>query len=887
MKLVVAEKTNAAENIAKELGVGTKKDKVYNTPVCRFTREGEEWVAMGLRGHILAVDFPRELQWREDQGWFGVDEEGEVFPASLPSTLAHPPFEKVRKPFTKEGVDIKGWKVPSLPYLVWAPVVKKPAEKEIIRTLKNLAKKADEVIIATDFDREGELIGSDAVSMVRQVNEDVPVVRARYSSFTKPELEHAFARENLVAVDDDLAAAGESRQFIDLIWGAVLTRYLTMAKFGGLGNVRSAGRVQTPTLALVARREKERQAFVPEDYWVVRGTAATQKGEEFKFAHATARFKDEATATSAYQDAKAAGKARVTDVVKKTRKGTIQTPFNTTSLQTAAAAEGLTPARTMRIAESLYMSGLISYPRVDNTVYPETLDLSEVVTMLKGVPQYSNYCDELLAAHPLKATRGKQETTDHPPIYPTGVGDPDKLRPEEWKLYNLIARRFLATLSEQPVIEGTKVTLDAGGQTFTASGDVLVKPGYRAIYPYGSKKDEQLPALSVGQEVDLTSLDLEAKQTEPPARYSQGKLVQEMERLGLGTKSTRASIIERLYEVKYLKNDPIEPSQLGMAIIDALECYAAHITTPEMTSELEGDMTKVAEGKASQDAVVDHSRELLASLLEGLIEHKEDLGEAISDAVQADAKIGVCPKCGHDLLVKQSAKTRSSFIGCSAWPECEVTYPLPQGKIQTVEELCPVCGCPQIKVQPFRSKPYVVCVDPACPTNKEPDVTVGVCPTCAAAGREGLLIAHRSERTLKRFIRCTNYDECSTSYPLPQRGELKATGEVCPDCGAPIVEVTTTRGPWRICVNMDCPGKARAEEEKAAKAAARAAKAEAEMQGEGDEPKKASSKKASSKKASTKKAPAKKAAAKKAPAKKASSKKKAEPGAAEEDASQE
>ena len=882
MKLVVAEKTNAAENIAKELGVGTKKDKVYNTPVCRFTREGEEWVAMGLRGHILAVDFPRELQWREDQGWFGVDEEGEVFPASLPSTLAHPPFEKVRKPFTKEGVDIKGWKVPSLPYLVWAPVVKKPAEKEIIRTLKNLAKKADEVIIATDFDREGELIGSDAVSMVRQVNEDVPVVRARYSSFTKPELEHAFARENLVAVDDDLAAAGESRQFIDLIWGAVLTRYLTMAKFGGLGNVRSAGRVQTPTLALVARREKERQAFVPEDYWVVRGTAATQKGEEFKFAHATARFKDEATATSAYQDAKAAGKARVTDVVKKTRKGTIQTPFNTTSLQTAAAAEGLTPARTMRIAESLYMSGLISYPRVDKTVYPETLDLSEVVTMLKGVPQYSNYCDELLAAQPLKATRGKQETTDHPPIYPTGVGDPDKLRPEEWKLYNLIARRFLATLSEQPVIEGTKVTLDAGGQTFTASGDVLVKPGYRAIYPYGSKKDEQLPAISVGQEVDLTSLDLEAKQTEPPARYSQGKLVQEMERLGLGTKSTRASIIERLYEVKYLKNDPIEPSQLGMAIIDALECYAAHITTPEMTSELEGDMTKVAEGKASQGAVVDHSRELLASLLEGLIEHKEDLGEAISDAVQADAKIGVCPKCGHDLLVKQSAKTRSSFIGCSAWPECEVTYPLPQGKIQTVEELCPVCGCPQIKVQPFRSKPYVVCVDPACPTNKEPDVTVGVCPTCAAAGREGLLIAHRSERTLKRFIRCTNYDECSTSYPLPQRGELKATGEVCPDCGAPIVEVTTTRGPWRICVNMDCPGKARAEEEKAAKAAARAAKAEAEMQGEGDEPKKASSKKAS-----TKKAPAKKAAAKKAPAKKASSKKKAEPGAAEEDASQE
>ena len=473
----------------------------------------------------------------------------------------------------------------------------------------------------------------------------------------------------------------------------------------------------------------------------------------------------------------------------------------------------------MRIAESLYMSGLISYPRVDNTVYPATLDLAETVKTLAGVPQYAPYCRKLLAGGPLKATRGKQETTDHPPIYPTGVGNPDKLKAEEWKLYNLIARRFLATLSEQPVIEGTKVSIDVGGQPFVASGDVLVKAGYREIYPYGSKKDEELPSLAVGDTVDVRDMALDAKQTEPPARYSQGKLVQEMERLGLGTKSTRASIIERLYEVKYLKNDPIEPSQLGMAIISALEEYAYHITTPEMTSELEGDMTSVAEGNKTQDDVVTHSRELLAGLLEGLIEHKEDLGEAISDAVTADAKIGVCPKCGHDLLVKQSAKTRSSFIGCSAWPECDVTYPLPKGKIEPVEEPCPTCGCPQIKVKPFRSKPYTVCVDPACPTNAEPDVDVGECPACKAAGRVGRLVAHRSDRTLKRFIRCTNYDDCGTSYPLPQRGKLTSTGEVCPDCGAPIVEIQTARGPWRLCVNMDCPAKARAEEEKAAKKA--------------------------------------------------------------------
>ncbi len=849
MRLVVTEKNDAAQKISALLSTSgkPKADKVYQTPVYRFEKDGEEWVCIGLRGHILAVDFPRELHWTEQDGWFGVDENGEVIPAKLPDTLAHPPFEKVRKPFLKDGVDIKGWKVPSLPYLVWSPVEKTPAEKDIIRSLKNLAKKADSVIIATDFDREGELIGSDAVSMVRQVNEDAPITRARYSAFTRGEIEHAFAAENLVPLDVDLAAAGESRQHIDLIWGAVLTRYLTMAKFGGLGNVRSAGRVQTPTLALVVARERERQAFVPEDYWVVRAGLTAPGGETLVAQHATARFKDEAEATRAHDRAAAAPKATVTDVTRRSRRTAPPAPFNTTTLQTAAAAEGLAPARTMRLAESLYMAGLISYPRVDNTVYPKSLDLAETVTALEGVPQYEPYCRQLLAAGPLHATRGKQATTDHPPIYPTAAADPEKLRADEWKLYNLIARRFLATLSEASVSDSTKVSLDLGGEPFAVSGTVLSQPGFRAIYPYGLKKDDALPALSVGDALAINEVTIEAKQTEPPARYSQGRLIQEMERLGLGTKSTRASIIERLYQVKYLKNDPIEPSQLGMAIIEALNTYAQRITSPEMTSELEDDMTQVSEGTRTEEAVVSRSRELLAGMLDGLIEHKDDLGEAISDAVTADAKIGVCPKCGSDLLVKTSAKNRSQFIGCSAWPECDVTYPLPKGRVEPVEERCPACGGSQIKVHPFRSKPYVVCIDPACPTNREPDVDCGPCPTCAAAGREGRLIAHKSEKTLKRFIRCTNYDECQTSYPLPQRGALTATGESCPECGAPLVTIQTARGPWTLCVNMDCPAKARAEAEKAARSAKKGAAAGAK--------KAAGTKRAPARKATTKRAP--------------------------------
>ncbi|HJB55343.1 MAG TPA: DNA topoisomerase I [Candidatus Olsenella avistercoris] len=816
MKLIVTEKNDAAQQIARLLSTSgkPKADKVYNTPVYRFAWDGEDCVTIGLRGHILKVDFPVQLTFDPEAGWQGVTADGELLPADVPDGLERPPYKSKRKPYLANGIDLKGWKIASLPYLVWAPIEKLPAEKEIIRALKNLAKKADSVIIGTDFDREGELIGSDALRQIREVAPGVPVSRARYSAFTRAEIDHAFS--NLVELDQDLADAGESRQYIDLIWGAVLTRYLTAARWSGLGNVRSAGRVQTPTLALVVERERERLAFKPEDYWVLQGQGEKDgdAAGPFRITHATARFWDQGEAQAAFGHVEGATEGRVTAVERKRRTQRPPAPFNTTSLQAAAAAEGLSPARTMRLAESLYMDGLISYPRVDNTVYPKSLDLRDCVRMLSTVPAYGAVCHELLKQDKLTATRGKQETTDHPPIYPTAPASPDSLQPAEWKLYNLIARRFLATLMGPATIEGTKVTIDVAGEPFTVSGSVLVDAGFRAAYPYGLKKDDQLPALAEGDVVSVSDMELLAKQTEPPARYSQGKLIQEMEKRGLGTKSTRASIIDTLYERKYFRGDPVEPSQLGMAIIDALTAYAPRITSPDMTAELEDDMTRVADGVETQEQVVTHSRALLAGLMDALVEHTDDLSEQIADAVTADAKIGVCPKCGRDLVVKTSAKTRGSFAGCMGWPECDVTYPLPQGKIVALEgeaAVCPTCGAPRVKVQPFRSRAYEVCVNPACETNREPDVDVGECPACREAGRSGRLIAHKSERSGKRFIRCTNYDDCGTSYPLPARGALEATGETCPDCGAPMVVVTTARGPWKLCPNMGCPGREKKE----------------------------------------------------------------------------
>ncbi len=855
MKLVITEKNDAAQKIAGLLGATKPKaDKVYSTPVYRFTVDGEEWVTIGLRGHILEPDFAPRIEYRKRGGWRGVTDGGETVPASIPDSLPKPPFKK-KKPFTEDGVELKAWKMDALPYLVYAPIEKLPKEKEIIRSLKNLAKKADSVVIATDFDREGELIGADALSCVREANATAPVSRARYSAFTKEEITHAFS--HLVDMDDCLAQAGASRQDIDLIWGAVLTRYLTLVKFAGYGNVRSSGRVQTPTLALVVARERERMAFVPEDYWVIKGSfdANAETGPTagdgpnvFSAPHATARFKVEAEAQAAMEHVRGATSAQVASVRKKKRTVAPPAPFNTTSLMAAAASEGLSPARTMRLAESLYMDGYISYPRVDNTVYPSSLDLAETVKRISSNPAYAPHCRMLLSQPKLTATRGKKETTDHPPIYPTAAATPDDLPPAEYKLYNLVARRFLATLSEAAVVEGTRVSLDVAGETFVAKGDVLVQAGFRAIYPYGLKKDEQLPAMEEGQRIAFNGATCDKKQTEPPARYSQGKLIQEMEKLGLGTKSTRHSIIERLYQVKYVQNDPLEPSQLGMAVCDALDKFAPHITHPEMTAELEAEMDNIAEGRTTKSEVVTTSRNLLAEQLSVLLPHSEEVKDALADAVAADAYVGKCPKCGKDLQLRASQKTRGMFIGCAGWPDCDVTYPLPQGRVEALPEACPTCGMPQVKVTAFRSKPRTICIDPYCPTNQEPNVVVGECPVCKEAGKTASLVAQKNPRTLKRFIRCENYEECNVGYPLPQTGRLEATGEVCEHCGAPMVIVNTARGPWRLCPNFDCPGKAAEKEKKASAKRGRAAA----KGGTRKTPAKPAAKKASAKKSAAK-----------------------------------
>jgi DNA topoisomerase-1 len=672
MRLIISEKANAAKKIAQFLAEGpVKEGKHRSVPYHTFTWKGEESVSVGLKGHVLNPEFPEEYS-----NWQKVE----------PSEL------------------------------IDAEILKSVSEKGVANAVKSLAKKADRVVIATDFDREGELIGVEALSLAFEANPRLIdyVERSRYSALTKGEVTRAF--DNLVDVSRELADAGEARQDIDLIWGATLTRWVSRATKRYGSAFLSVGRVQSPTLVLIAERERERRAFVPEPYWELVGTLRNG-GDPFAVHHAHGRFKEAAEARKAFENL--TDTATVTEVRQKSATRPPPTPFNTTGFLTAAASLGIGPSRAARIAEDLYTDGYISYPRTDNTVYPRSLDLREVLGQLKRVEGAGQYAEKLLASGKLSPTRGKRETTDHPPIYPTGYASRKALRDDQWKIYQLVVRRFLATLSGPAKTLRTTLRFESGGEPLTTSGTVVTEEGWLGVYFYGRRADEELPALDEGDEVEVVEAEVLGKETQPPGRYGQGRLIKLMEDLGLGTKATRPNIIQNLYDRGYVHDDPLIPTEKGIAVAKALMDFASEIATHEMTAELEKSMDAISEGKISKENVVDESRDVLRRVYENLTEAEKEFADIVWDGIRGDETLGKCPESGHNLIIRRNRKSGKRFVGCEGYPECRVTYPLPQkGTIIPLGTQCDACGSPEIKVLGGK-RPWVTCINMDCPKKQE------------------------------------------------------------------------------------------------------------------------------------------------------------------------
>lgn len=668
MKLIITEKNQTAERIARILSGGSNsREKAPGSTVYAFKEDGGDVKVVGMRGHVLQVDFPDEYRV-----WQAVDPRD----------------------------------------LVVAEIQKTPKVKTLVTALKKLAREADSVVIATDYDREGELIGADIKDLILEANPDVEISRARFSALTVQEIESAF--DNVGKLDENLARAGEARQDIDLIWGAALTRFISLATSRLGQKFLSAGRVQSPTLAILVDREKEIKAFVPEDYWQIKATCE-HGGETFAARHKTERFGDEAEAGRAFEGVGETG--TVTAVSTRERKILPPAPFNTTAFLAAASSLRIHPARAMEIAESLYTRGLISYPRVDNTVYPDSLDLREVLGALRSSDVLGPLASELLGGKELKPTRGKKFSTDHPPLYPTSGVSQSALKPQEWRVYELVARRFMATLAGPASARSTRVDMELGSEPFLSRGDVMVDEGFLRYYHYSRKKDEELPPLAEGDRVTVVDKVLEAKQTQPPARYSEGRLIEKMEELGLGTKSTRHSIIQGLVERGYAFGSPLKPTETGIAVTQSLERHARTVTTPDMTARLEEDMDSIAEGKQSLQVVVDQSREKLGGILDVMESRKEEISREIRQGVRGDTVLGQCPSCGGEMRILRAKKSGKRFAGCGGYPECNVTFPLPQkGAVVATGDACEECVSPRIKVLSKGSRPWELCLDPNCPT---------------------------------------------------------------------------------------------------------------------------------------------------------------------------
>ncbi|MCX6650991.1 MAG: DNA topoisomerase I [Methanomassiliicoccales archaeon] len=756
-RLVISEKSNAAARVATILSDGSAKRKsVHGVQVFNFERGEDEFFVVGLRGHIIELDYPPEFN-----EWSKVD-----------------PAELVRT----------------------APA-KRVTALNILHTLSELAQECDEVIIATDFDREGELIGLETVNHLDKKPQNVR--RVRFSALTKYEIENAF--KQLTDPDHRLAESAETRQIIDLAWGAVLTRFISLASSQMGKNFLSVGRVQSPTLTLIVDRHRTISEFVPEPYWTV--SAKMEKGHEFFGNHQANPFKDEKLAQTARQKADC-GSGKVVSMERKEKDEYPPAPFNTTSMLSEANKMGLSPSMAMKIAEDLYTSGYISYPRTDNTVYPRSLGLRNILEKLRK-SDLGKEAEEILVQEQIRPSRGRVETTDHPPIYPTEAASKKDLKGAKWTLYELVTRRFLATLAPSARSESAKCVLDLGGEPFQADGYRLLYPGWRKYYLYWRVTEVLLPDLKADDLVAVKEVGCEHKETKPPARYSQGALLQEMERLGLGTKSTRHDIIQKLYDRKYVDGNDLIPTLSGVAVVSALEKHAKIVTESRMTAQLEKDMDDIANGGSTQAEVVEESQDMLEDIVKVMTEHRKEIGDEIHKALQEQRFIGECPKCGKDLRIIRTHKG-SEFIGCSGYPECNVTYPKPGGAlVQPSDEKCETCKLPMVRVIRRGSPVKVQCIDPDCQSNQGKD-SVGDCPVC---GKELRILYSRAG---KRFIGCSGYPECKRTYPLPQFGVLEFLGQKCPECGAPQLRVKG-RGGWQFCANMDCPTSKRKKAEKAEK----------------------------------------------------------------------
>ena len=600
-------------------------------------------------------------------------------------------------------------------------------KKSVIDELKKEAKKVDKVYLATDLDREGEAIAWHIYDVLGLTPDNYS--RVVFNEITKNAITEAFKHER--QLDMDYVHSQETRRILDRIIGFRLSKLIQSKTDGS-----SAGRVQSVALKLIVDREREIKAFIPEEYWSITADFKDFKADLFEYKHKKIEIKNELEANEILN--KLSNAFEIESVDKKLKSKQSKFPFITSTMQQEASNKLRFGAKkTMMVAQKLYEGidladetvGLITYMRTDST----RLATEFVASTYQFIE--TKYGKEYVGR--VKASKKSENVQDaHEAIRPTSIQrTPESVKPyltdDEFKLYRLIYYRALASLMKEAKVEGTTVVLNNNDYGFKATGQIIVFDGYLKVYgDYESTKDNILPPFDTYNSKVIVSNDITKEQhfTQPPARYTEAKLIEKMEELGIGRPSTYATIIDNIRNRGYVEliEKKFAPTEIGFEVTDKLQECFNHIINVEYTANMETDLDKIAEGEEVWYEVLDKFYK----------EFEPAVKEAFDKLPKKEAEETgeMCPECGHPLVIRKGKY--GPFVACSNFPACKYIKQEPR-------EEAIVCDCPNCE--------------------------------------DGKIIERKSKRG-KIFYGCNNYPKCKTAY------WDKPTGEKCPECGSMLTE---------------------------------------------------------------------------------------------------
>ncbi len=643
--------------------------------------------------------------------------------------------------------------------------------KDYVDNIASLAKKADEFTIACDYDIEGEVIG---LNVIRFACKQKDAHRMKFSTLTKPDLIEAYEKKS-PHLDWGQAYAGETRHKLDWFYGINLSRALTSSvKAAGSFKVMSAGRVQGPALKILVDRERDIEAFKPEPFWELY-LHGSYKKDAIEAKHIRDRFTNVKEVEQILQKIKAEKEAKVKEVKRTKRQQSPPNPFDLTTLQSESYnLFKITPKETLALAQNLYLAGITSYPRTSSQQLDPKLGFKKILQSLQKQQEYAPLCEDLLRLKELKPNNGSKTDPAHPAIYPTGIS-PKALKPNEKKVYDLVVKRFMATFAQPAVRETMEVKLDVKDEYFLAKGTRTIEENWHTFYkPYVKLEELALPDMKEGEIIKIKDVQKVDKETQPPNRYNQSSIIKELEKRNLGTKATRADILDRLFQRNYIEGVQIKVTKLGMETIKILEKYAPTIIDEKLTADFEQDMEKIREGKIKEETILSRAKQFLTGLLEDFKKKEKVIGKEIISSVRETQDeqnyIGECPKCKGKLMIRFGKFGR--FIACDAYPACKVTFKLPAtGLVKKSEKLCDLCHSPKIMVIQKGKRPNEYCINPECKSKiqfskSEAKKIDKKCPKC---GKE--LILRRS--FYGEFFGCSGYPECRHIENVPKKEDKK------------------------------------------------------------------------------------------------------------------